>query len=115
MIIVWRGLGFVVPAIVLAFHVIAVVIGKLMSDDMYGRDVGNEPTIIAWLTSAVAIWLIGRKFNRAPIERNPEIPDGVIISVKPDFQSRFQHTLFWIPIEYWSLVCLGFAILRYLS
>ena len=46
------------------------------------------------LLAAVANWLIGHTLNR-PLR---------------DARWRDRHSLFWIPMEWWSLVFIGIAI-----
>ena len=111
----WRGNGYLVPLIVIIVQVIIGAIGSSMSNDMYGRDVGHTPVIVGWLISAVLIWFIGKRMNRVSTGQDQNLPDGVLQTGKPGSVLSWQHSLLWIPFEYWSFICVGFAAWRYVS
>lgn len=92
--IVWSGLGFLVPAIAFAIWVIM----NLMVDGMYGDGADAERVVasaIALLLSAPAIWFSGKAL---------EGPGRVVIDKETGEEMilRPRHTLFFIPMKYWA-------------
>jgi len=71
-IIVWRGLGFLVPLFVL---LTIFVTSKFPNHQSLAGG-------LALLASAAVLWPMGVKLNR----------------------EAKQHTLFWIPMQYWAVV-----------
>ncbi len=110
MIIFWRGLGFLIPIIVIVIQLITFMLGRFITNDMYGRDIGSIPIVAGWVISAVLLWIIGRKLNCKVSAPEQGLPDGISSTEKPKSVQTWQHTLFWIPFEYWSIACVGFAV-----
>ena len=64
--------------------------------------------ILGWLAGALANWVLGRQLNGAPGRELVDPRTGQRILL------RRRHTLFWIPMQYYSVVMLvlgGFAVL----
>lgn len=92
--IVWSGLGFLVPAIAFAIWVIM----NLMVDGIYGDGADAERVVasaIALLLSAPAIWFSGKAL---------EGPGRLVIDKETGEEMilRRRHTLFFIPMKYWA-------------
>lgn len=88
MIIVWRGLGFVVPLIAAAFW----FAGRYATNQAMGSagffETHAWPQIATLALAAVCTWFVGRQINK----RGP------------------RHTLFWIRVEHWAAVMLVGAV-----
>lgn len=91
--VVWTGYGFLSGLIPVAvFALTALVVGK-----------DNQPVVgslIASVVSAGLVWWIGRKLNTAPgrVLVDPKTSERLVL--------RRNHTMFWIPMEWWSIACL---------
>jgi hypothetical protein len=94
----WSGLGFVT----IAFGFGGGVIGALISDLLQGgtdhHDLMDTLLIaVGMLAGAVANWCVGRRLNNRPgrLLVDPATGGRVIL--------RRRHTLFWIPMQWWSI------------
>ncbi len=92
--IVWSGLGILVPAITFAIWVVM----NLMVDGIYGDGADAERIVasaIALLLSAPAIWFSGKAL---------EGPGRLVIDKETGEEMilRARHTLFFIPMKYWA-------------
>lgn len=91
--VVWTGFGFLAGLIpVVVFALTALVMDR-----------GNHTTVdavIASLVSAGLVWWIGRKLNTAPgrVLVDPQTNERLVL--------RRRHSMFWIPMEWWSIACL---------
>ncbi|MDP9839021.1 hypothetical protein J2T09_003796 [Neorhizobium huautlense] len=93
--IVWSGLGFLVPAIAFGIWVIM----NLMVDGIYGDGADAERVVasaIALLLAAPAIWFSGKAL---------ESPGRLVIDKETGEEMILngpRHTLFFIPMKYWA-------------
>jgi len=55
--------------------------------------------------SAIAIWFIGRRLNNKPRRRMIDEKTGSMVEIKE------KHSLFWTPMEWWSLVIAVLCVL----
>lgn len=103
MLLIWQGLGFLVPVIVL------VSFGLLAA--LSPSDMSNTPqyiyTIIGtiiFLVDAAIIWYIAKKLD--------EKPGRVVIDKKTgrEFVLKGKHTFFFIPLKYWPYVIVGMNV-----
>lgn len=94
--IIWRGLGFLAVLIPMIF---IGLIGSIDQSKTLGY--GFE---MALIMSAIAIWFIGKKLNNKP--------GKLLIDPKTNQQIEIKdkHSLFWIPMEWVSIVIAAFAI-----
>lgn len=96
MLIIWRGLGWLVPVIFIA----AIVLSQLSLDSIYGEGfyTNNEwPKSLAILVCSVVIAYLGYTLNH----RKRKVTVGV---VPREITKSSSHTLFFIPIEYWAII-----------
>lgn len=103
MFIVWRGVGWLVPAL----YIISVFVVTFMS-----KSVGTElddfsAQIMSAVVAAILIALLGYRVNvRKQFEGREETKYKLLKGRK--------HTLFFIPVQYWALIVLvifGYAAL----
>jgi hypothetical protein len=90
MFVVWEGLGCVVIPIIIGGAALAAAIAQAQPNEKW-------PRLIAVGVTAVLLALVGYFFNR----RQPVVQDvsGNVVAT-----NKQNHTLYWIPIEYWSLI-----------
>jgi len=100
MIIVWTGLGWLV--------LVTAVVG-IFIDNALIRAIPNEtwPHLLSGSFAAVMLFALGWLLNRRPRQTNSR--DRV------EFQNRVSHTLYYIPIEYWSAVAFVAGLLATLK
>jgi hypothetical protein len=89
MFVVWEGFGCVVIPIVIGGVALAAAIGEAQPNQKW-------PKLIAVGVTAALIAIVGLVFNRRqPVGRDTF---GNMVTEKQN------HTLYWIPIEYWALI-----------
>ncbi len=86
--VVWSGFGFLSAAALIAGLVSGIAVGDVMGVSQ------NYAAAAGVLAGAAANWLIWQKLNRSA--RNSEQPAGAAV--------LRGHTLFWLPMQYWSLI-----------
>ena len=100
--VIWQGAGF---AGVL-FPLIFVFGGQYGLDAVMGEGYYTShnwaPASLLAL-AAVAVWAFGSAVNRRPGRElvDPQTQEKVVL--------KERHTIFWIPLQYFSLVILAFA------
>jgi hypothetical protein len=108
MLVIWSGLGFVVPVVAL----LCLVIAQLVTDAVFGEKyytTHNWPKTAACIFAACMLWSLGRWLNKPDPEEFDESTWASLL------RSSARHTLFFIPVEYWSFVVVAFAIFMALS
>ena len=107
MIIIWSGSGLLVPVIAVAAMVVAeVLIPAVTQDPHFFQSHGWARSAGLWVAAAV-LWPFVRAMNRAHerVMLDPRTGEQVIVR-----SGRGGHSLFFIPIEYWAMVCISFAV-----
>jgi uncharacterized protein YneF (UPF0154 family) len=88
MIIVWKGLGW----LVLVLGILGGILGTALQRHLAPEQLW--PRYVGMGIAAVAILILGWFLNR----RQTHDPwDG-----PPPVDNRLIHSLYWIPVEYWS-------------
>ena len=106
--IVWSGLGW----LSVVFAVLGVAGGVALVDSSGGLGVGlteNDGFAIGLAVAAVVNWLVGIGLNRRPGREMVDAQTGERILL------RRRHRLFWVPMQYWSVAMLVFAVLAVTS
>ncbi|MCC6460358.1 MAG: hypothetical protein IT260_07790 [Saprospiraceae bacterium] len=95
MVIIWRGMGLLVPVLyILAYVLVSWAIGTFDLD--IDPDITNLKFLSWWmLAGGLMTWLLGKKIN-AP---GPEGLPGN------------RHHLFFIPVQYWAIVAAVIVLL----
>ncbi|MBN9117793.1 MAG: hypothetical protein J0I06_01245 [Planctomycetes bacterium] len=91
MFVVWSGLGFVVIPIVIIGAVLGVAIAEFAPDIRW-------PRMVAVLGTSLAIFGLGLILHRS----RPVGYDGR----GGRFTMTEDHSLYWIPVKYWSAIVL---------
>ena len=99
--IIWSGWGFLVAVIGFGCLMLSELsVEAAMKDDRYYQEHG-WPKLVAFLAAAIIVWPLGRLLNRRRQDReliDPNTGERVVL------QSGGNHSLFFIPIEYWAAV-----------
>ena len=91
--VVWTGYGFLSGLIpTLVFMATALAVGRELH-----ATIGS---VVASVVSAALVWIVGRRLNTLPGRElvDPKTGERLVL--------RRRHTMFWIPMEWWSLACL---------
>jgi hypothetical protein len=94
MLIIWRGMGFLVPIII----IIMSLISQVLIDGLFGAgtfEQHNAITLIVSLgISAIIIWFVGRAFNRRAIVYGTE------------------NSFMFIRMEFWSVILIIIVVVN---
>lgn len=105
MIIIHKGWGILAVLIPVGFFCAGMLMPKFNDPKMDAHIL--EATI---LLSALTVWLVGRKLN-GRTEEVTVIDSGR--DKEPTPKLKNQHTLYWIPMEWYSLLWATVGILFY--
>ncbi|MDJ0814055.1 MAG: hypothetical protein QNJ23_10010 [Woeseiaceae bacterium] len=100
MLIVWRGLGWLVPVIVMA----ALILSQASVDAVYGDGFYTAnawPKQAAFVAAALAVGVLGFFLNYKLRKVLINEETGEAVGKAPS------HTLFFIPVEYWAVIVLA--------
>ena len=103
--IIWSGLGFLVPMIALACLLTSEAgVEKWFGDDQYYQTHG-WPKLAGFLLAALIIWPIGALLERRGGRTLIDPATGEHVRVRGD------HPCFFIPVKWWPIVCIGLGVL----
>lgn len=100
MLIVWRGLGWLVPVFVIA----ALILSQLSVDTVYGEGFYKAhawPKQAAFIVAAISIGVLGIYLNHKKRQILIDEETGQAVGKAP------AHSLFFIPVEYWAVIVLA--------
>lgn len=99
--IIWSGWGFLVGVIGFAcFLLTEIAVEAALQDDQFYQDHG-WPKLVGFVVAAAIICPLGRAFNRNEPAREPLDPGRGACMERP---SRREHSLFFIPMEFWAVL-----------
>ncbi|MDB6075452.1 MAG: putative rane protein [Verrucomicrobiaceae bacterium] len=96
MVIVWRGLGWLVAVIVFGFSLVA----NLVFNNVYGEgfyDTHKWPLALSLVGSAIVCWFLGSHLKSRSDRIAIDKATGQEIVI-----NQSQHTLFFIPMRLWG-------------
>ena len=105
MILIWQGLGFL--AILIPF--LLSLLAQAAVDSMYGANYYSTHHVFAFvalIVSSIIVWFVGAHLNNKQ--------QGRVMIDKATGQEvvfKRRHTLFWIPMQWFSPVVAAFALL----
>jgi len=106
--LVWKGWGILALIIPL---VISLSVGSAL-DSYYGEyfyknSAWAMPLVLG--ISSVVVFIVGYKINSKPgkIVIDPENNEQI--------ELKTTHSMFWIPLQYWSVIILAIAIWMYIA
>ena len=103
MVIIWRGLGFLVAVIVFGCSLAANLIFNATRGKGY-YDYHKWPFAVSLIFSAMICWFLGRHLRKRS--------DRIVIDKqtgKEFAMNQSSHTLFFIPMHWWSPILLLIA------
>jgi xanthine/uracil permease len=96
--VIWKGWGI----LSLLLAVAGVFAGVALGGGVFGsREVGRYAVVGGLVVAAVANWFVGRSLNQSRRDANASALN--------------RHSLFFIPMEWWSAIMLVCAVLFYLN
>lgn len=104
--IIWRGAGIVVVVVVLGVGVATqLATNAAFGNPTYYTDHGWPKLLTLWLAAAM-LWPFGRWLNVTKAKEwiDPDTGERVV------HHSGGEHSLFFIPVEYWAIICVIFGI-----
>jgi uncharacterized membrane protein len=105
--VIWSGYGFLVAVIVFGSSLVANLIFNATYGDRY-YDNHKWPFAVSLIVSAVICWFLGR-YLRTRTDR--------VVTDKATGQdlviNRSQHSLFFIPVDYWAPILLVIALVLF--
>src|ERR1035437_2981734 len=107
MVIIWRGLGFLVAVIVFGCSLAANFIFNATRGEGY-YDHHKWPFAVSLVFSAAICWFLGNYLRKRSVRMAIDKETGREIVVN---QSR--HALFFIPMHYWSPILLVIALILF--
>ena len=99
--VIWKGWG------ILALIVpVVIMLASQWLSGMLGVSDLSHPGVVALVcfVSAIVVWFVGKKLNGAPEKILLDAESGEEVRIKP------QHSLFWIPMQWFSLVWVAYGI-----
>jgi hypothetical protein len=104
--IIWTRAGFLALLIpFLCALAMNVAVDGAFKDDHYYKDHG-WPKLLACLLGGGVLWPLGRRLNQTDERQLLDMETGEVVR----FQSGGGHTLFFIPVEYWSFIVAAFGV-----
>ena len=101
--IIWQGLGFIVPLVLIGIlALVEAMTEAALHDDQYYQEHG-WPILVGFCLTAVVIWRLASKLNA---RRGRTVIDK---ATGEEFEIKPRHSLFFIKMEYWPpiLVVIG--------
>ncbi|MGC4072340.1 MAG: hypothetical protein QM760_07465 [Nibricoccus sp.] len=106
MILIWHGLGLIIPMIVGAvFIAVVYAVDAYMKNDSY-CSVHYWPKVAALLVSAVIVWFLGRFIRNKKFCIGKDAKGKKIYAVQ-------RHALYYLAFEYWAFVLIALSIVCY--
>ena len=107
MFFIWKGYGILAIGIPIFISIILnLIINCILGDNYYENSNWTAP--LALLISAVFVYLLGVEFNHNKHNKHNKIV--IDKETKEELILKENHTLFFIPFQYWSIIILILAI-----
>jgi hypothetical protein len=106
--IIWKGWGvltFLLPLV--CSWAAAFVLDSVYYAGFYKNTPWAMPLVIG--LSAIPVAVIGYKLNRKPGRKMIDVETNEVIEIKE------KHTLFYIPMQYWSVIIVVLCLWLYAS
>jgi hypothetical protein len=103
MLIIWQGFGFLGLLIPILFSAVA----QLATDAFFEKGFYTGHPLLATaalLASSAVVWIVGVKFNSGPSQLLVDPKTG------QQFEFKKKHTMFWIPMQWFSAVIAAMAM-----
>ena len=107
--IIWSGLGVLVPVMALTVFIFCQVAIDAIFGDGYMFDHAWS-LLLTGVACGAALWFTGKRLNRPSGRVLVDEVSGERVQLKPN------HSFFFIPIQYWAFAALALGVLMaYLS
>jgi len=106
--VVWKGWGLAIVAFIFMF----VLPIELLVEHYFGEGQYKAlawPIPLAVLLGAIPTTLVGMRLNNKPARVLIDAETGEKVELKPN------HSLFWIPMQYWGIILVGLSTWMYLD
>ena len=111
-LVVWKGKGWLVAAATFGCSLAAEILTRLITKDENYYQEHPWPLTAALLTaSGILFFAVQRLKGPAPVATN--VLDAV--EKPPPNYYKFDHTLFWLPMEYWIFLLAGAALFTFFA
>ncbi|HEX2851941.1 MAG TPA: hypothetical protein VHO24_01795 [Opitutaceae bacterium] len=107
--IIWRGLGILVPLIVAVVFISTLSLVDLAANNTDYSKWHYWPKALGAILAAAAVWFLGRYLNGRPGKVVIEKETGQEITL------RSVHDVFFLKFEYWAFVLIAFAVIGYFA
>ncbi|MDR1462761.1 MAG: hypothetical protein LBI68_06460 [Azoarcus sp.] len=103
--IIWRGWGI----LALVIPVTLAMLTESMCDELLDGGASSAYLQAGFGAGLLAVWFLGRWLNDRPqrILLDPKSGERVVLIG--------EHSLYWIPMQYWALIGLGGLVMYWLS
>lgn len=104
--IIWSGWGALTALIAGA-----ALVGSVLLDPALARVGIPTPTgvVLVWIAAAILNWMLGTRLNNRPGRELVDPRTDQVVVLRP------RHTLFWIPMQYYSVLLLLMGALAVLG
>ncbi len=107
--IIWSGWGILTPLIFI-LGTVPVTLGiEALMRALNGQPGGTVPLGFGLLGGAALNWVVGRKLNSAPGRDLVDPANGEVVRL------RRSHSLFFIKMEWWSILAAVLAVVWIVS
>ncbi|MCW8919153.1 MAG: hypothetical protein OQL08_10110 [Gammaproteobacteria bacterium] len=106
--VVWKGWGILALIIPLVISLATgSTLGSYYGENFYKDSTWAMPLVLC--VSSVIVFMVGYKINSklGKIVIDPENNEQI--------ELKTTHSMFWIPLQYWSLIILAMAIWMYVA
>ena len=107
MFLIWDGFGITIPLSV----PVSMLVVQMITDRIFGTDYWKNnawPLSLSLIISGLICWFLGRYLNSRPGRTLIDKETG------EEFELRKKHSFFFIPFQYWGIICAVLAIVAYI-
>ncbi|MDY0189930.1 MAG: hypothetical protein RBR22_04270 [Desulfuromonas sp.] len=106
--LIWKGWGI----LAIICPLICALLIEFCVDSLFGSgfyQAASWPLPLAFMLSAIPVLFFGQKLNKKPgrIVIDPENNEKLVL--------KETHSLFWVPLQYWSIALCGLSVWIYLA
>ena len=107
--VIWSGHGYLAAVFIFVCSLIANLITNHLTSSENFWDENSWPFGIAMIIAAPLCWFAGKMLYKSGSKTliDPETNKEIIINPS--------HTLFFIPLHYWGVLCIIFSIISFIK
>ena len=103
--IIWQGKGWLVAVIIFGCSLAANLLTNWWTGSGEYWDQTKQPFAASLFVAGVICWFLGSHFEKEPTRVLVDEATGEKFTLQP------KHTLFWIPMKWWSVIAIVGSIL----